>query len=44
MDSNLSFNIEKIDLIIGYLNKIKRAMLQAESTRDVIIDKQKQAA
>jgi len=29
-------NIEKIDLIIWHLNKIRRALLQADSTREVI--------
>jgi ParB/RepB/Spo0J family partition protein len=29
-------NIERIDLIIWHLNKIKRALLQADSTREVI--------
>jgi len=29
-------NIEKIDLIIWHLNKIKRALLQADSTREVV--------
>lgn len=29
-------NIEKIDLIIMHLNKIKRALLQSDSTREVM--------
>ena len=29
-------NIEKIDLIIGHLNKIKKAMIKADSTQEVL--------
>jgi ParB family chromosome partitioning protein len=36
LDSNLSVNIERIDLIIEQLRKIRNAMLQAESTANVL--------
>lgn len=37
LDSSLTANIEKIDLVMGYLQKIKKALLQAESTREVTV-------
>lgn len=36
LDSNLSVNVERIDLIIDQLRKIRNALIQAESTADVL--------
>lgn len=36
MDSNIETNIERLDLIIRNLNKIKRAMIEAQSGREVL--------
>ncbi|MBN1663487.1 MAG: ParB/RepB/Spo0J family partition protein [Deltaproteobacteria bacterium] len=36
LDSTAETNIERIDMIIWHLNKIKRALIQADSTREVM--------
>lgn len=38
MDSTLSVNIERIDMIIDHLHRIKKAMIQAEGTREVMTE------
>jgi ParB/RepB/Spo0J family partition protein len=40
LNSNLSVNIERIDLIMDQLRKIRNAMVQAESTADVLTGKE----
>jgi hypothetical protein len=36
ISSNVAVNIKKLDLIIGELNNIKKAMIEAESAREAI--------
>ncbi|MBN1106915.1 MAG: hypothetical protein JXL84_26165 [Deltaproteobacteria bacterium] len=36
MDSNIETNIERLDLIIGNLNKIKRSMIEARGLQEVM--------
>jgi len=38
LDSSITANIKKIDLIIDYLHKIKRSMLKAQGTQDVLFN------
>ena len=37
VSSSLGQNIQKLDMVIGYLHKIKKAMIQAQSTQEVIL-------